>query len=77
MKKSEWIGIFADNLRDLMEENAYGVRELADEIGVSVGTISRYLNYQRMPTVENLLKLKYAFNCGWDDLLDFDEPIDD
>ena len=77
MKKSEWMCIFADNLRDLMEENAYGVRELADEIGISSGTISRYLNYQRMPTVENLLKLKYAFNCGWDDLLDFDEPIDD
>ena len=52
-------------------------KELADEIGISAGTISRYLNYQRMPTIENLLKLKYAFNCGWDDLLDFDEPIDD
>ena len=77
MKKSKWMCIFADNLRDLMEENAYGVKELADEIGISAGTISRYLNYQRMPTIENLLKLKYTFNCGWDDLLDFDEPIDD
>ena len=77
MKKSEWIGIFADNLRDLMEENAYGVVELGNETGIDPGTISRYLNYQTIPTVKNLLKLKYEFNCGWDDLLDFGEPIDD
>ena len=45
----EFIDIFADNLREIMEEVGITQAELADESGLNRATINRYLNKQRMP----------------------------
>ena len=57
MSELEWMDIFGDNLRDILIEQGYTQRDLADAIGVDKGTISRYINKERMPTVTNLINI--------------------
>lgn len=76
MSEVEWIDIFAGNLASLLEETNMSQSELADAIGVSKGTISRYLNKQMMPSVKTIVNMVYALNCPWEDLLDFGDTID-
>ena len=70
MSELEVIDIFADNLRDLMQEVGITQRELADESGVTEATISRYLNKQRMPTLKAFLNICYVLECQPNELID-------
>ena len=68
MSEVEFIDIFGDNLRSLMEERGYTRRELARESRISHVTISRYLNKERMPTAKSLVNLAFALECDLDEL---------
>lgn len=76
MSEVEWLEIFSGNLKSLMEERGYNQTELADETGLYVSTISRYLKGTMMPTAKSIVKLAYAFDCSTDDLIDFGDNID-
>ena len=69
MSEVEFIDIFGDNLRSLMEERGYTRRELARESRISHVTISRYLNKERMPTAKSLVNLAFALECDLDELV--------
>ena len=69
MSEVEFINIFGDNLRDIMEERGFSQRALANESGISHVTISRYLNKERMPTSKSLVNLSLALDCDIDDLI--------
>ena len=68
MNELDFIDIFADKLRDMLEEVGISQQELANEIGVSKGTISKYLNKQAMPSLKNFMNICYALDCDPQDL---------
>jgi transcriptional regulator with XRE-family HTH domain len=76
MSESEWLDIFADNLKELIEHSSMTQRELADETGLSESIISCYINKRRAPGFRALVNIAYALNCSLDDLMDFGSKID-
>ena len=76
MSEVEFIDIFGDNLRDLMDERGYSQRELAKETGISNVTISRYIKKERMPTAKSLVNLAFALECDLDDLVPTYDYVD-
>ena len=76
MSEVEFIDIFGDNLRSLMEERGYTRRELARESRISHVTISRYLNKERMPTAKSLVNLAFALECNLDELVPTYDYVD-
>ena len=65
----ELIDIFADNLRDIMNEVGINQRELAEEANLTRATISRYLNKQRIPDLRALINISYVLECELSDLI--------
>ena len=65
----EFIDIFADNLRSLMEEVGITQAELADESGLTRATINRYLKKQRMQDLRALINICYILECEVTDLI--------
>lgn len=68
MSELDFIDIFADNLRDLMKEVGISQQELADETGISKGTISKYIHKQIMPSLKNFMNICYVLDCDPTDL---------
>lgn len=69
MSEVEFIDIFADNLRDIMQEVGITQSELADESGLSRATINRYLAKQRLPTLKALINICNVLDCDLDELI--------
>lgn len=69
MSELEFIDIFGDNLRDVMDEYGFNQRELAKESKLSEASITRYLRKERMPSLKAILNLSMALSCGIDDLI--------
>ena len=65
----EFIYIFADNLKDIMDEVGINQNQLAKEAHLTRGTISKYLNKKMMPSVRGIMNLCYVLNCEYSDLL--------
>lgn len=76
MTEQEWLDIFADNLRDIMDEVGMSQKQLARETDITQATISRYLSKKQMPSVKAIVNIAYALDCGFDDLTDFGDTID-
>ena len=75
MSEQEWLDIFGDNLRDILKEYGYTQKDLADSIGVSEMTISRYINKQRIPTVPILINMSLELGIDLDEFAIFGERI--
>jgi transcriptional regulator with XRE-family HTH domain len=75
MTESEWLNIFSNNLADMLSEAGMTQRDLADETGLSEGTISYYINGRKMPGIKAIINIAYALNCSVDELIDFDSII--
>lgn len=75
MSELEWMDIFGDNLRDILIEQGYTQRDLADAIGVDKGTISRYINKERMPTVTNLINMSMELGIDLEEFAIFGDRI--
>ena len=75
MSEVEFMDIFGDNLRDLMEEVGIGQNELDREIGVDNSTISYYIKKRRMPTLRTCVNICIALECDMDDLVPMYEYI--
>lgn len=57
-------------LRALRQERGVTLRDLAEETGISVSTLSRLESGQRRPTLEQLLPLARAHRVSLDELVD-------
>ena len=75
MSEQAWIDTFAGNLLDMMKEYGYTQRTLADDLGVSESTISRYINKQMVPSIFMIINISYLFGCTIDDLVAFGDRI--
>lgn len=76
MSEQEWLDIFADNLRDIMEEKRVSQHELSRDTGIAQSTISRYLTKRQMPGVKAIVNIAYALDCDFDELMDFGDMIE-
>lgn len=75
MTEAEWLSIFADNLRDMLDHANMSQRELADAAGLSEATVSYYIRKQKMPGVKALINISEVLGCTLDDLAYFDDRI--
>ena len=76
MSELEWIDIFSNNLKDIINEANMTEAELACEIGVDRSTINNYIHKKRIPTIKSVINISYALDCDIKDLIDFGEPIE-
>ena len=60
---------FAESLSELIMQAGLAPCEFAKIIGCGKGTVSRYLNAQKMPAVSLLIRMADFFNCSTDYLL--------
>lgn len=75
MTETEWLNIFGDNLKSMLEERNVTQHELARMIGVNTRTLNRYIMKQRIPTIKNIINIAYALDCSLDELIDFGDTI--
>ena len=75
MSEQEWLDIFGDNLKDMMNEWGDTQESLSSETGLTQGTISNYINKKQIPSLNAIVKLSYAFDCTIDELIDFGYKI--
>ena len=76
MTETQWLEIFGDNLKDILDAGGYTQRQLAEASGLAESTISRYISKKQVPCVKALVNIAYALDCSLDDLMDFGDDID-
>ena len=76
MKREEWKEIFAENLKSVLEEKGMTQRDLADDSGIAMSSISDYLTKRQIPGVVSIINIAYALDMEVSELIDFDERID-
>lgn len=75
MSEATWLRIFGDNLLDMLGDRGMTQKDLAEESGLSEGTISKYLCKKQMPGVKALINISHALDCTLDELMDFGDTI--
>lgn len=76
MKLRDWMEAFGDNLSDILDEQGMTQQELAKASGLSVGSISAYINKQSPPGIKAIINISYALDVDLNDLLDFGDMIE-
>ena len=64
---------FSENLTELRKLNGFSQEELADRIGVSRQTLSKYETGESLPDIEKCKQLADAFSVSMDDLISYDK----
>lgn len=57
-----------NNIKKILREKDITQNELAQITGLDKSTISRYVNFNRIPRGENILKIMKALNVSIDEL---------
>ena len=60
---------FVESLSELLTQASLKPSELAKAVGCGKGTISRYMQMQKIPSVDVLVRIADYFNCSIDYLL--------
>lgn len=76
MSEVEWLDIFGDNLRGILEEYGMSQSELAEETYLSQQAISKYINKQSVPSLKAIINIAYVLDISIDELIDFDAMIE-
>ena len=76
MTREDWMENFGENLFDILCERKIKQRELSEITGIATSTISDYINGKVMPSAEAIVKISYAIDVDYIDLLDFGDTID-
>ena len=76
MTRNEWRITFGDNLSDILKDAKVTQKEFAKDSGLSVGSVSDYINKWTVPNVPAILNMAYALDMEVDDLVDFGDRID-
>lgn len=75
MSELEWLKRFGDALTDIMEYRNTCQEELADILGVSQATVSRYVNGLQMPSVATIITIANELGCDIDELVNFGSKV--
>ena len=76
MTLKEWSDNFSDNLVELLNDRKMTQFELARHSGISVGSISSYVNKQSLPGIKAIINLACALDVDVSELIDFGDTID-
>lgn len=68
---------FADNLVELRKYHNYSQEELAEMLGVSRQTLSKYETGESLPDIEKCKLLADAFSVTMDDLISYEKEKND
>ena len=72
----EWSDCFSENLLELMNDRRVSQHDLARDSGLSVGSISSYINKKSLPGIKAILNLSFALDVDVSELIDFGDTID-
>lgn len=75
MTEFEWLDIFGDNLKSLLEDANMTQRELADAAGISEACVSKYITKLQAPNFRAIINIAYALDIDISELIDFGERI--
>lgn len=75
MSEMQWLNEFGRKLNEILEYTGTSRSELADILGTSQATISRYVNGLQMPSVDTIVEIASALDCNIDDLVNFGESV--
>lgn len=80
MTELQWMDIYGDNLKQMLDEACMTQEELAYSIGVSQSMISRYINKRSMPPLKVALNIYHVLSkefvrCDDSDLFYFFDRI--
>lgn len=75
MTQTEWRDIFANNLISILEEKGMSQKQLSVDSGISMSTISDYINKRSMPGLIAIINMAYALDVNVDEFIDFGERI--
>lgn len=64
-----WLKGFSDKIHSQLRKNRITQYDLAEIVGISPVTLSRYLTYKSMPSVIVVHQIAIALNCAVDDLM--------
>lgn len=70
------MSIFTERLQEMLNRQGMSQRDLADAIDKTEVSVSRYVNGQRVPKANVLLKMSQALNCQADYLIGNDSLFD-
>lgn len=76
MTINDWSDNFSENLVGLLNDRRMSQHELARESGISVGSISSYINKNSLPGIKAVINLAYALDVDVNELIDFGDVID-
>ena len=76
MTIERWQQEFADRLRNKMNERGWGIRKTAKESGLSIMTISKYVNALVVSRCPDFMKLANAFSVAPQHFIDFGESVE-
>lgn len=71
VSEAQMLRYFGERLQKKMDYANTSQAELAEELGVSQASISRYLNGVQMPPLTVFVNMVYYFDCDPSELLDF------
>lgn len=77
MNKESWLEEFGNNLRNVIQEEGITQKQLAKESNIDQADISRYVSGMQMPSAKAIVNLAHALNRDTDELINFDEMIED
>ena len=69
--------MFKENLISLRKLNGFSQDELADRIGVSRQTLSKYETGESLPDIEKIVAIANEFGVSIDDLIHYDKKQSD
>jgi transcriptional regulator with XRE-family HTH domain len=75
MSEVKWMKIFGEQLERILDYTWTSQEELAEIIGVSQATVSRYITGKQMPSIDVVVKIARELDYDIDALIDYDEFI--
>lgn len=76
MKKKEWISLFGDNLKRLIDDKGISRKELANKTYLTEATLSRYINKKQAPSPKAVVNLSIVLGVPIKDLIGFTNHIE-
>jgi predicted transcriptional regulator len=76
MTREDYMENFGENLQEILAEKKINQQMLSKMTGIPTSTISTYISGSSVPNIIAIVKIVYALDVDYFDLLDFSETIE-
>lgn len=76
MTLPEWSDNFSEHLLELLNDRKMTQYDLAQESGISIGSINAYIHKRSLPGIKAILNIAFALDIDATELIDFGDTID-